>query len=675
MNLPGSRRWRIFIEGGEANVGEDPRGVKRQRTTLVLALLLAAGTALAARAAGFTRVRLEVGAFTGPFAGGGWSRPFRASLDPPAAADGRTSFYYRAAPPNMDIALPLAVREGPLRVTVRASTRVRSALELFLGGEPAGRVLVRPGRWERHSVEIPGPRRGSSLGLSLAQRPLPLVRGAHLENPEMLVDYVEVEAPGGLAPTAGPCLLAALVPLSAFLFARGIGFAPRPAIAGAVAAAAGTILLMRGAVLPVALAVPRLLPPALLSGLAAFWLLRRKASVLPLDRALLAALSAAGVLAHGSVAFFPRHSPPDIEIHILRTRDLEQVKPEYGDLLRYGSHLPTPSQTFGQATEALGDSFLIPYSPLPYFAYYALHRAGVDLRWGMTVLNAVLAMAVAPGLWLAARRIWGRGAAWVAVLLYALDLAVWHHLGRVHAPAVLGGALGTAALLFLALRAEGLDSPRRATLGGIVLGVAVLGYSSLVVLFGLFGLVLLALLAVDARGLSPAARTGLAAALAIGGVLSGLLYYFHYLPGLLQGSGAGAGPDLFPGRRFFIFHNESRQSYRIWVLGYWTTLLAGLAAAPLAFRRAAPAGRPILASWLMAWALLMLLKEPVFFPRLLRYAKEDQFLSPLLCLLIGGAVWALPRPWMRWTGAALAVAGTFWIEARDFALHADSLKL
>jgi hypothetical protein len=69
------------------------------------------------------------------------------------------------------------------------------------------------------------------------------------------------------------------------------------------------------------------------------------------------------------------------------------------------------------------------------------------------------------------------------------------------------------------------------------------------------------------------------------------------------------------------------------------------------------------------------LKEPVLLPRLLRWAKEDQFVSPLLCLLIGGAIAALPRPWLRRAVAAAVVAGAAAVQLRDFALHARSLSL
>ena len=361
---------------------------------------------------------------------------------------------------------------------------------------------------------------------------------------------------------------------------------------------------------------------------------------------------AAGTLFHGSVVFFPDHNPPDIDIHVRRTLDLAGVPLSYDALMRYGSQLPTASQDLGQATAALGERTLIPYSPLPYVFYFLPHILGLDLYWAMSALNAAIAMLVTPLIWAAGARLWSRGAGWLAALLYVVDLAVWHHAGRSHAPAVFGGALGTAALLYLAVRADRLDAPRRAAVAGAVLGVAVLGYSSLVVLVGLFGLALLALLALDARGLSPASRRGLVLALVLGGILAGGRSTSTTCRDCFVGLAAIEGePDLFPGKTFLVFHNESRQSLRIWLLGFWIPLFAGLLAAPFAFKRMRVSARPIVLAWLLAWAGIMLLKEPFLFPRLLRWAKEDQFLSPLLCLLMAGAVASLPRAWMRWGGA------------------------
>ena len=273
-----------------------------------------------------------------------------------------------------------------------------------------------------------------------------------------------------------------------------------------------------------------------------------------------------------------------------------------------------------------------------------------------------------------ARRVWTAGGAWIAAILYTLDLPVWHHLGRAHVPASFGAALGTSALLFLAHQADRLDTPRRMAGAGGVLALAVLGYSSLVVLFGLFGIALLALVSGDAAGLTVPARKGLLIALMVGGLLSGAVFYFHYLPGLVHGAGPlQAEPDLFEARTYLIFHNESRQSMRVWAAGFAIPLAAGLLAAPFALRRALPSARPILASWLLAWPMIMLAKEPFLFPRPLRWAKEDQFISPLMGLFVGAVVWSLPRPWMRWGAAALAVGMALWLELGDFRIHVSGL--
>ena len=622
---------------------------------------------------------LAIGAFEGGSLRGPWGGATRADLDPPAAADGRTRFYFRSARPGCGLSLPIVLR-GPARLAFRARAVVRSAVGVFVSGTRAGEALIGTGPWQWYAVDLPAAI-AADRGLddvTLAFRPLPLVPGDHAGSPEILIDEVVVESADGVSLSWPARLLLGAVPLAAFLFAAAIGAAPATALVAAAVAGVACLGLGWAAPLPVVTAIPRLLPVALASGLAVHALLSRRASgpATPAERAALACLVAAGVAAHGSVAFFPDHNPPDVEIHVRRSLDLASVTLDYGSLLRYGSHLPTPSQTFGQATTALGDAALIPYSPAPYLVYYALHLAGLDLRWAITVLNAALAMAVAPLLWLAAARVWDRRAAWLAAVLYTLDLAVWHHVGRSHAPASFGAALGTAALVFLLLRAGHIATPRRAAAAGLVLAVAVLGYSSLVVLFGLFGLVLLLLLAVDAAGLHPKARKGMAAALAIGGLVAGAAFYFHYIPGLLRGAGAmAAGPDLFPGRTVFIFHNESKESVRIWAGGYGILLAAGLLAAPVALRRARPDARPILVAWLSAWALIMLLKEPSLLPRMLRWAKEDQFLSPLLCLLVGAAVAALPGKWMRWTAAALVIAVAAVLQARDFLLHANSLLM
>lgn len=657
---------RPSIEGAEGAGGNLSR-------TWPVVLIVAAATALAARYWLPTPLRLEVGAFTGGYLTGPWSSGLQADVDPQVTEDGRTTFYYRAARPRSHFHLPVRPRQTDLRVTVRARAPVRSSLALFAGGRLAGEVLLNTGGWRQWSITIPPDLvPGSGVDLALSFRPLPVVAGDHAGRPELLVDYIEAASPGGLVLTAASCTLLAAVPLAVFVFALAVGSGRKAAAAASVVSAVGVAVLARLATFPLLLAVPRLLPVALVAGFVAQRLLRRSAAAGPLEGTILACVMAVGVLFYGSLAFFPNHNPPGLEPHVRRTLDLRSLPFEYQAFLQYGSQLTA----VGEAIATFGQGTLVPYSPVPFIAYYAIHLLGVDLHWGMTVANVVLAIAVAPWLWVVAGALWSRRAAWLALALYVLDVAVWFRVGRVHAPGAFGGALATAALLYLALEAGRLDTTRRVILAGLFLGSAVLGYSSLVVLVGLFGVMLLLFLVVDAREWTPAARAGTAAALVVGAALAGGIYYFHYLPGILKGAGdLEGGIDPFPGRTFFVFHNESRQSMWIWILGFRFMVPAGLLAAPFALRSLRRPASPIMVSWLLAWALVMLLKEPFLFPKLLRWAKEDQFVSPLLCVFMGAAVWCLPRPWMRWTAAAGMVAAALALQLRCFGYLANSLLM
>jgi hypothetical protein len=600
------------------------------------------------------------------------ARTHRVNVDPENAPERKLPFYYQELDPHARVRLPLAPASGRLALTVRVSAPDGAVLDASMPGGAPERLFLRPGPWHRDTIALTTPARARRIELLLVHDRLP---GHGRGRSTLFMDYVEVSGEAGLRPALRAVAQVAVVPLAigALLLMTGAG--PVWTLVATTATGAASVALFRAAPLPFLAAVPRLLAAAVALGLLAAAVLRR-AGVTPRVRAALVALTTLGVLWHGSVAFFPNHNPPDRDIHVVRALDAGRVPWTYGDWLRYGSHLPTASQYAEKATLLFGEQALIPYSPLPALAYYGLHRLGLELEWAITVCNTVMVMAVVPWMWLVAARLWSPGAAWVAVLLYVLDLAVWHHVGRVHAPAAFAGALGTAALLYFALAAGSFDRARTVVLAGGLLAVAALGYSSLAVLFFLFGLALFTLLALDARALTPASRRGLALAVVVGGLVAGTLYYFHYVPGVLRGASAvEAGPDLFAARTFFIFRNEAKQSLRVWRFGFWLWALAGMVAAPFALKQARAEARPVLIAWLFAWALLMVLKDPLFLPRLLRWAKEDQFLSPLLCLLIAAAVFSLPRPWMRMSAAALAVATAAWIHWYDFVLHANTLLL
>ncbi|HZM51711.1 MAG TPA: hypothetical protein VFE68_14500, partial [Vicinamibacteria bacterium] len=82
---------------------------------------------------------------------------------------------------------------------------------------------------------------------------------------------------------------------------------------------------------------------------------------------------------------------------------------------------------------------------------------------------------------------------------------------------------------------------------------------------------------------------------------------------------------------------------------------------------------PIFAAWLATWVLVMVFKEPFLFPRPMRWAKEDQFVGPLLAIFIGAALGTLPRPWMRWAAGLAAVAVALWLQLADFGTQMTGL--
>ncbi|HET8645157.1 MAG TPA: hypothetical protein VFO85_06695, partial [Vicinamibacteria bacterium] len=344
---------------------------------------------------------VALGGFDSPYRGGPWGKALRVDLDPQASRDGRLTFYFRPLRDGAVLRVPVA-SPGPMRVAFRARAMVRSTLGGFASGTAVPEVLVDTGPWDRYVLEVPArAARAGGLELALFLRARPIVAGAHAGRPEILVDEVTLESAQGLrlAWWAVGCL--AVTPLAFALFARAFGHRPRTAWTAGLAAAAAVIVLARLAPLATLMAVPRLVPLALAAGVVGQAVLRRAARLdVPAARAW-AWVLALGLLVRASLPFFPDHNPPDLQTHVDRTLDFADVPFEYGALLRYGSHLPTASQTAAPGTDLFGDTVLVPYPPLPYLVYYALARLGLDPLWAMTAFNVLLSLAVAPVLFLA----------------------------------------------------------------------------------------------------------------------------------------------------------------------------------------------------------------------------------------------------------------------------------
>jgi hypothetical protein len=582
--------------------------------------------------------------------------------------DARRDFYFRRIEgAESNVSLPL-IAEGPFSLAMRMDSTVRTKVDLLSLGSSPLTTFVAMGKWREHVI-------ASDLALarpafSLRFQDAPLVGRSDPENFRRYVDHFALRSDQGFKlPWNARIAGAALVSLFVLL----VGIAS-PGTAPWVAAVLGPVsLCWLSFVDPIALALglPRLVCivslGAALAGLLALALKAR------LELAAgLATISGAMVLTYGGLSFLANHSPADLDIHIWRTLDLADVPWSYDAWLRYGSHYPTPSQIRGSATEALGEGPAIPYSPLPYVFFYAAHTLGLDLHWSMNAIEALSLALLIPLVFAFGRAASSEAGGLLAASLMALDLATVHHLGRAHSPAVVGGALGLAGLLAFGITLFGNPGPRAWRFTAWTLGLGALGYSSTPLYYALFGLALLLLLSLhpDTRPWLPKVL----AALVAGGLIALALFYGHYVKGFLGGGGSAMVADPFPGRTFFIFHNESRQSLRLWRLGLFVPFLAAIPACVQIASRCSGVVRSFLFSWLVAWGAMMVLKEPWGFPLLLRWAKEDFYVAPALALTIAIAVARIESRALRvaLTTATLLVAA--FLRARDYGFHADTLQ-
>jgi hypothetical protein len=591
------------------------------------------------------------------------------SLADAEVADARRDFYYRPIEAGSSrLSVPLRAR-GAFDLGIRMDTTIRTQVDLMGDDAPLGSAFVVPGPWKETALS--GSKAAGPVEFVLRLQDAPLVRRSDPENFRRLVDGITLRSEAGFdLPWTSRIAGGLLVLLLVVLASLATPSTPAPLVA------AGAAPVFLGALLfndPVALslALPRLFG-FVIAGAALTWMLGRGLKLRTSSLAFLALLGSMVVFTYGFLSFLADHSPADLDIHIWRTLDLADVPSTYEGWFRYGSHYPTPSQIRGSATETLGGGPAIPYSPLPYVLFYAAHAAGLDLHWSMNALEALSLALLLPLVFAVALRASRETGARLAAVLMATDLATVHHLGRAHAPAVVGGALGLAGLLAFGLFLPELDQAGRWRAPALFLGIGALGYSSTPLFYALFGLAILAILLTDAetrKVLPPAALS-----LGFGGAMALALYYGHYIPGLVGAEKAPLASDPYPGRTFFIFHNESRQALRLWRLGLYVPFLAAIPAAIFTMGKVSAFVRSFLLAWLAAWAGIMFLKEPWGWPVLLRWAKEDFYVAPALALLLAIALARIESRPLRIALTSLSVVVFLGLRIQDYGYHANTLR-
>ena len=239
-----------------------------------------------------------------------------------------------------------------------------------------------------------------ALELGLTVRPLPLVRREQVADPEVLVDFVEVQSSGGLVLGTRACLLAALVPILAGLGASWAGarraagpLAPRSWPRPPSCSSCGPLRCTRSrpwsAWCPSPLGVgPRRVPDPAPAPAG-----RPRAT----GRGRLAVHRGGGRdLSTARSSSSPTTTRPTSTSTCAARWTWRTCPSTTARCCATARSSPRPRRTWARPPPPSGSATLIPYSPLPYLFYYALHRCGLDLYWAMTAFNAAMAMLVAP---------------------------------------------------------------------------------------------------------------------------------------------------------------------------------------------------------------------------------------------------------------------------------------
>jgi hypothetical protein len=398
---------------------------------------------------------------------------------------------------------------------------------------------------------------------------------------------------------------------------------------------------------------------------------------LGVDRRLARSLSAAFgfvLLAHSTIIFFPDHKPPDLGPHLGQIGKLASgwSWDRFWDF----------SSSFGEEGRGkphFGADYEAPYPPWTYFLVHALRGALDHPRFwleliGMTAGATLALLAFA----LASRLAKDERAPWFAFSLMSLEIATWHHASRVHTPGLVGEVFFVAAVTYLVFRYETLHRPRSFLAFTLLSLFATVAYTATLFHFAAFLSCFTAVELVKTHSLLPSLETRRAISASLLGTLGSFATFYHrFVGGALASRTAILAEEGYRApATFYFLRNQMRDTARILQLGYpFFALLALPAYFRLPAWTAGELARKTIAAWTLSYALLLVLKDPLFFPQLLLHVKEDMLFAPLMCVL--GAM-TLSAAWRRGRAGrvfAIAVLSAFLVlQARDYLYNADTIQ-
>jgi hypothetical protein len=651
----------------------------------LVSLVLVGGEALyAVSLQRFETVRFEIGSMDWDFLGDPEDFEDRKGMDGPMRLpDGSVEvieFYGRIARKDASFRLPYHAVRSPLRLRIRCHRfGLLGVVELSVNGTVLDEFVFTETSYPWGGIQTVVPQSVADRGpLWIELR----TRGgktppSHLpEDVGLGVDWIEVEPLSRgvrLVPSSRELFFVALTLLLLFGFLRATGASFRVAVWGTVLLAGLIALSTHLAPVATGMALERLwvvFPMGFVLRRLLRWTALADAESIFLSRTFTLALGA-----HSLLIFFPNHLPPDVSNHLPQVEWLGDLKWTFDEVYRFSSS----SDPFddGHVRPHFGVEYGAPYPPVFYLIVHGITFAHGDIRFLIEFLAVTVSAAMMVPVFLLARTLWRDGrVARFAIILLALEISIWHHAHRVHAPGSLGELAVLFWLYFLAAREKDLSTRRGVLWFAAFTAVTALSYPASLVQVAIFS-AFMALLLWRAEGAGSRPLQGFVAALLIGFAGAFLLYYAPYAIAALRKSDLLLDRDVYdPPATFWFLRNQMRDTVRILRNGY--PLYVGLSLAGFAILPRSGASsyhRKILVACGLTYATMLALKDPALFPMIFLHAKEDLFYAPVACLLSGlvlARLWAHARSTRALAILLVSVAAL--LQLRDQALNRDTLR-
>lgn len=632
--------------------------------------------------------RIELGASDDAFLLGNdsaWGRAYRDSGPFRVRRGQRTMTYFaaRQAYPGAGIRVPARVSDGDGELQLRAHRYGRPGIiHVFGNGIHLGSLVFVHDTypWEVFQLRVPAATfRSDGLEVELrgdeADPDIALDSGALVA-----LDYVDLiprdesDTRVRLAPHVS--VLALALPAAILLTLWWGGLSPTLS-AGVVTLATGAVVTgLAKAPGPTSGALEHLFLVAPI-GLVVYAVLRRPLHVdAGLARGLTAGFSLV-VLAHATIIFFPNHQPPDLGPHLGQIGRMGDSRFAGGDFWEFSSSYGVD----GRGKPHFGADYEAPYPPWTYAIVHVLRKALNHSRFWLELVGMTCAGLMALLSFALARRFSTNPcAATFAFILMAIEISTWHHASRVHVPGMLGGVFFLMAITYLAYRFEQLE--RWSVLLGFAFlsMLATLAYTATLFHFVFFMIWFTVLELFERRSPLPSATTLRAVAASSTGTLGSFAVFYHRFvaPALASKDAILAYEGYRAPATFFFLRNQMRDTAKILSLGYpWFVALALPAYVRLKEWSQGALSRRIILAWTATYVMLLVLKDPVFFPQLFLHVKEDLLFAPLACILGAmtlSAAWSSPGKLKKWAVGAVLVF-LLVLQARDYLYNADTIAV